>query len=142
MSRWVNPTISMGNIGLNHLDNGRPNKLKCLGFGKLGENTNHFFFFPSHSCDFSSCLILVLVFDSSSSSPRLRFFFFVFDYSSSSSFCFDSLSVLLHQLLISSSLKVWFRDLCCGVLLLSTDSYHLLILCYGLCVRWISDLCS
>ena len=89
MSRWVNPIIFMDNIGLNHLDNGRPNKLKCLGFEKLGENTNHLFFssrltlvfflrvwfflFESSSSIFP---LRVLVFDSSSSCsillPRLR----------------------------------------------------------------------
>lgn len=54
----------MDKVGFNRLDNGQPNKLKCLGFEKLGKTRSYFFSLQSRS---SSILL-----------PRLRFFFLVF----------------------------------------------------------------
>ncbi|WZZ82765.1 hypothetical protein YC2023_103337 [Brassica napus] len=62
------PTTYMAKFGFNQLDNGRPNKLKCLGLGNWGK-TRFPFFFPSPA-------ILLLL---------LRFFFSFFDFPSPSS---------------------------------------------------------
>uniref|UniRef100_A0A0D3EBF1 Uncharacterized protein n=1 Tax=Brassica oleracea var. oleracea TaxID=109376 RepID=A0A0D3EBF1_BRAOL len=62
----------MAKFGLNQLDNGRPNRIKCLGFGNWG-NTIFFFLRLVRDRESSSAILL----------PRLlRFFFLIFDSSS------------------------------------------------------------
>ncbi|CAN6847814.1 unnamed protein product [Brassica oleracea] len=97
----------MAKFGLNQLDNGRPNRIKCLGFGNWG---NTIFFFSQTRerqrelfCDSSSSSSSILL-------SHLRFLFLVFDSSSSSlfffGFSFDSFE--------SSILLRWPETSFCG----------------------------
>ena len=74
MSKRTNPNTSMVKFGLNHLNNGRSNIFKCLGFCDLGETRS---FFDSGSPS-SILLLLLRFFVDPSSIPLflLRFFWF------------------------------------------------------------------
>ncbi|KAG5414826.1 hypothetical protein IGI04_002393 [Brassica rapa subsp. trilocularis] len=82
----MNPTTSMAKFGLNQLDNGRPNRIKCLGFENWGK---HNFFFSRVVRD-----------KESASAILLRFFFLIFD---SSSLCSIRLPLLRSSLAKNNS---------------------------------------
>ena len=73
----MNPTTSMAKFGLNQLDNGRPNRIKCLGFENWGK---HNFF--SHESWETERALRRFFFDSSFSFsiplPCIRFVFLFF----------------------------------------------------------------
>ncbi|XP_013736258.1 uncharacterized protein LOC106439373 isoform X2 [Brassica napus] len=86
----------MVKFGLNQLDNGQPNRIKCLGFGNWG-NTIFFFSQTRERQRESSSAILL---------PRLlRFFFLIFD---SSSLCSIHLPLLCSSSGSPSNLRFSF----------------------------------
>ena len=129
----------MVKVGLNHLDNGRPNIFKFLGFAIWGKHDFHFF---------------------RSSLGETRFFSSFFDYGSPSSiillllrFFVDPSSILLLLLrffwfchlwrfdfvMIFSFLRLFmcdFIDLCCGFSLLATYSMDLCFVLDTQMDRW------